>query len=1138
MQKLSHLLSCVCILLSTTFAWSQDVSDLKITFTIKDGNILDCIRSIEEQTDYTFVFSNSIDLNKKITVSFKKDPLMTILNEIFRKNSIDYEISGKQIVLKNIVDKVQSRTISGVVIDGGSIPLAGAMVYNLNTSGWTTTDGDGRFSIDVEGNDDILSFTYLGFQSKEMPVKARNNLVVELIQDLQAIEETIIIGYGSKNKNKIVGAVNQVNKEAFANKPVTNLGQALQGAIPNLNITVSDGKLNRNPEYNIRGFNSINGGSPLVLVDGVPGDLNMISPEDIESVSVLKDASSAAIYGAQASFGVILVTTKMGETEKPRFRYTTNVGFSQPLKTPELLMDGEEYARIMQESYKGWTGSEHAPLNDVISYLQAYKQNPDMPIGYVNDIYMSYISGELTDWYKTIYNDYQPFHRHHLEVSGAGNRLKYYISGGYSYQDGVYRISTDNLSKVNTKAKLEVNVTKNIKLFNNFSFEEKTYDSPNTTVYGSWDILRFMTQLCSPFSTIYDNEGNYTYGGLCSVGVLQDSGRSVTKKMAIRETVGAEISFLKGDLKLKGDFSIWQDRAYGNEQRIRLSYSSAPGSVAPMSSMPDYFKRAYSEGKLYTINAYLDYNKTIKKHTVAAILGFNQSEDYYSTFNANINDNLMSGYGSLNLADGDVTVGDDEYEWATRGFFYRLSYDYASRYLVELNGRFDGTSRFPSHNRWGFFPSAAVGWVLSNEKFMSFLKPAVDVLKIRASYGSLGNQQVSAFSYMSTMSKKQLGGYLTDVNNPHFVDYTTVPGLVAGDLTWETVVSKNIGLDLDMFKRRFSVGVDFYERVTKDMLASGVSLPSVLGAKVPKTNSADLSVKGWEASVMWRDQFTLFGKSGSYSLKFVISDNRAVITKYGANDGKLISGYNVGEEIGTIWGLECLGFFQSKEEIAGWADQSKVTTNIKQLMPGDLKFKDQNADNVIDKGQETLNDPGDLVRIGNTSSRFPYSFDINLSWNNFDLNVFFQGVGKRDFYPGTESALMWGTYNRWYNPIWKHIAGNYWTEDNPDAYFPRLRGYMANNATNELGIPNTRYLQDASYLRLKTLTFGYTIPQHITRKVKIDKVRFFFSGHNLLTFTKLFECFDPEAISNLNGNGAGFVYPIQRTFTFGLDINF
>ena len=1112
------------------------------TLTLKGGTVslAYVFSEIEAQTGFSVDYDvKAVDGKKTVTVPAATVSVKNLLDSVLQDTGYTYTTNRNHIIVSvRKQDRNKATPIKGRVLDSTGNPVIGAGVIVNGTSKGAVTNSDGYFVIDApEGS--ALTVSALGYVSADATLNNSGNMTVVLDEDPLLLEETIVIGYGSKNKNKIVGAVNQVTQETFASKPISNAGQALQGAIPNLNITVTDGRLNRNPTYNIRGFNSINGGSPLVLVDGVPGDINLVAPEDIESVSVLKDASSAAIYGAQASFGVILVTTKSGADEKPRFRYTANMGISQPLKTPELLTDGIQYATIMQEAYTGWAGSGIAALDEVKAYLENYQQNPNLPIAYINDMYISYISGEMTDWYKTIYNDYQMFQRHHLELSGKSGRVKYYLSGGILSQDGVYRIATDNLQQYSFKAKLDVQVTKRFRLYNNFSLEDKKYDAPNTTVYGNWDILRFMTQLCAPFSTIYDNEGNYTYGGLVSVGLLKDSGRTTTEKTDIRDTFGAELSLLGDALKLKGDFSIWEDRNFGRDQRIRLSYSSNPGNVAPMSSMPDYIKKAYTEGKMYTLNAYADFNKSFGKHTFGAVAGFNQVSDYYRAFDARMDDNLIDGYASLNLASGDTIISDDEYSYATRGLFYRLSYDYASRYLLELNGRYDGTSKFPAGRRWGFFPSAAVGWVLSNEPFMAFLKPAVDVLKLRASYGSLGNQQVGAFSYMSTMDKKQLSGYLTNPSNPTRIDYVTVPGLVAGDLSWETVTSTNFGLDLDMFNRRLSIGLDAYQRMTYNMLASGVSLPSVLGATVPKTNSADLRVRGWEASMMWRDRFTLFGKPADYSVKFVMADNRAVITRYSGNDGRLISGYNVGEEIGTIWGLECLGYFSSDEEAAGWADQKKVTGTIQTLQAGDLKFKDQGAgDGIIDKGKETLDEPGDLVRIGNSSVRLPYSIDFTFNWNNFDFNIFFHGVGKRDFYPGTECAIFWGPYNRWYNPVWKHLAGNYWTEDNPNAYFPRLRAYQANVGSNELGTPNTKYLQDASYLRLKTLTLGYTIPQRLTQVVGLSRVRAFFSGQNLLTFTRLHECFDPEAINNLNNNGAGFVYPIQRTATFGIDVTF
>lgn len=1125
---------CMLCFCQTPDLHAQSSHSIRIDVNISDSPLMELIKIIEARTDYRVMFNTSIDLEQHISIAVKQATIPEILDIALKGKPINYEIVGKQIVLKKAADTSQRNRLSGKITDSKGTPLVGVTVLIKGTSIGTTTNIEGKYSFVMDKPGGTLVISYLGYESQEISINNRTVIDIVLQDETHAIEDVVVIGYGTKNKTKIVGAVNQVSSETFENKAISNLGQALQGAIPNLNITFSDGQINRNASYNIRGTTSINGGNPLVLIDGVPGNLNLITPEDIQTVSVLKDASSAAIYGAQASYGVILVTTKKGESEKPRFRYSGSFGFSQPLKTPRILMDSKKYVDILQQAYVGWAGSELAALTQVASYLDAYEQDPSQPIGYVDNMYFSYITGKPTNWYNMIYNDTQPFNKHFVEVSGRSDKVNYYVSAGMTNQDGAYRINTDHLRKYSMRAKLDVKLTKNISIFNNFSIEDSKYVTPITTVSGSNNILRFMTQLCAPFSSPYDNEGNYSYGGMVSEGLLKEGGSSIQRNNMVRNTFGVEINLLKGDLKIKGDYSIWWDRARGDDQKFRLSYSPSPGKVSELSAMSDYYKSAYSQSIRQTVNVYANYNKKFGDHTIEVIAGLNQDQNDYTLFSGQIDDNMFTTYGSLNLGDGIQSVADSANEWITLGLFYRASYDYKSKYLVELNGRYDGTSRFPSRRRWGFFPSAAIGWVVSEEPFMDFAKPALDILKIRASYGSLGNQQVDAYSYFATMSKKQMS-YLVDGEK---IYYMTTPGLVANDLTWETVVSKNLGIDLGMFRNRLNIGFDIYERETLDMLAAGVSLPATLGATAPEVNSADLSVKGWEASIMWRDKFRLFGKDAHYSVRFVMADNKAVITRFSGNDGQLLSGYNVGEEIGTIWGLETLGFFSSDEEAAGWADQTEVTTNMKNIGAGDIKFADLDKNGKITKGKETLYDHGDLKRIGNTSIRFPYSIDLSLNWNNFDLNVFFQGVGKREFYPGPEAALFWGFYNRYYNPVMEHHVDNFWTPENPNAYFPRLRAYMANNTTNELGVSQTKYLQDASYLRLKTLTFGYTIPRHLTQKLRIEKLRVFFSGQNLLTFTKLHEAFDPEAISNISSNGAGLVYPIQRTFTFGIDLNF
>lgn len=548
---------CMLCLCQTTDMQAQTSPSVKLDISLTDSPLMELIKTIEARTDYTFLINTSINPGQHVTVDVRQASIPEILDIALKGKPVDYEIAGKQIVLKKAVERFQARRLTGKVTDSKGNPLVGVTVLVKGTTIGTSTNAKGEYAFTLNKPGGTLVVSYLGYESQEISINNRTAIDVILRDEAHSIEDVVVIGYGTKNKTKIVGAVNQVSSETFENKAIANVGQALQGAIPNLNITFSDGQINRNASYNIRGTTSINGGSPLVLIDGTPGNLNLIAPEDIQSVSVLKDASSAAIYGAQASYGVILVTTKKGESDKPKFRYSGSFGFSQPLKTPRILMDSEKYVDILQQAYVGWAGGELAALTQVSEYLKTYKQDPTQPLGYVNNMYFSYITGKPTDWYGLIYNDTQPFNKHFAEVSGRSDRVNYYVSAGMTNQDGAYRINTDHLRKYSMRTKLEIKLSKNINIFNNFSIEDSKYVTPITNVTGSNNILRFMTQLCAPFSSPYDNEGNYSYGGMVSEGLLKNGGRSIQRNNMVRNTFGAEISFLKGDLKLKGDYSIW-----------------------------------------------------------------------------------------------------------------------------------------------------------------------------------------------------------------------------------------------------------------------------------------------------------------------------------------------------------------------------------------------------------------------------------------------------------------------------------------------------------------------------------------------------------------------------------------------------
>ncbi|MBL1410979.1 SusC/RagA family TonB-linked outer membrane protein [Sphingobacterium faecale] len=1036
----------------------------------------------------------------------------------------------------------QQTNITGVVKGGNQEVISGASIRVKGLHTTTTSDRQGFFSIQVNSLKDILLVSYLGYESREVSVSSIEDMVIELKPKNDALEEVVVLGYGSAKREKVLGAVSQIGEQQFENRPVTSVGAALQGAISNLQVTMGDAQPNRGATLNVRGFTSVNGGSPLVLVDGVPGEINYLNPEDIASVSVLKDASSAAIYGARASYGVILITTKSGGKGKVNVKYNNNIGVNEPLRTPKTISSPMLAAEIQQEAWRGFYDADNADLVKVIDYLKRYEKDPTLEPEWVSNA-TGYVTGSPVDWYAEMFNKTQPFAKHTLTMDGGNDKLSFFLSGGYQNQKGVYKVATDDFKRYNGRSKIAFEVNKYLHITNNTEYSGREYDTPNKFVTGGNNFQRFTSQFSHPWSAIYTADGSYTYGGMFAIGQLKEGGRDISKQSVFRNTFNAQATLIPDVLKLTGEYSAYWNKNRNDVQRLRVPYRQSNTVITELASQPNDYGSAYSQGYLGTFNLYANYTQQLDDHYLGATVGVNQEQNAYSTFNVWRTNNLVEGLASLNLTNGDATLSDNKYEWATLGYFYRLNYDYKSTYLVEFNGRYDGTSRFPKESRWGFFPSAAIGYNMANESYFEPLKPYINALKLRASYGSLGNQQVDTYSYISSMGVSQLPKVLDGV----YPQRVGVPGLVAPDLTWEKVNTANIGLDVAAFKQRLQLSLDWYNRKTIGMLTAGETLPAVLGTAVPKVNAADVSTKGWEMTLGWQDQFQLANKPFNYGVRVVLSDNRATITKFSNTTG-LLSNYYKGYEIGQIWGLTTEGLFQSDEEYKTHADQRKVQ-EVEYLrgghpMAGDIKFADRNGDKEISLGSNTLADPGDQHIIGNSSIRLPYSVGFNFNWSNIDLSAFFQGVGKRDFWPGRESAYFWGFYNRWNNPVYEHMENNYWTPENTDAYFPRLRAYQANPAssTRSLSVVQTRYLQDASYLRLKSVVLGYRIHNPWLERAGISSIRVFASGENLLTWTRMSKALDPEALNDEvdsnTFNGSGFVYPVQRTITGGLEINF
>lgn len=1110
-------------------AYAQDISLKVNNVTVKEA-----IELLKKNTGYSFVFSSS-DLNTKqhISVSAEKSSIEDVVNQILKgQKDLNYEIQGKKIVIRKAtassssINSQDKKQIKGNVVDAKGEPIIGATVVVKGTTNGTVTDFDGNFTLNVPEGAQI-EVSYIGFKPYNFQAIHGKSIAVTLKEDTEILEEVVVVGYGVQKKVNLSGAVSTVSKETIKNRPVLNVGQALQGAVANMNVSIGSGQATDSPSFNIRGTTSLNGGSPLVVIDGVISDaeqLNRMTPTDIDDISVLKDAASSAIYGSRAAFGVILVTTKKGKSEKLTINYNNSFVARKLTSTPDVITDPYEVARIRNIMSYPWYNLYN---QEQLAYAKKRSEDPINTSPYYVNPDGSYTYFGNTDWVNEAYKKAGFSTSHTVDLSGNTDKLNYYFSANYSFQDGMVKHGTDKYNRYNLRSKMDFKITDWWNVGNNTSFITSDYDAPNY-LGGSyyWEVNR-----CNPLDMPYNPDGTWTETGAGLLGRMLDGGRSIDKATTINTLFTTKIDVVKNVFTVNGSFAYTTKKNNSNWHSLPVSYTT--GENLPTRYIDEISSASVSNTntKHLAFDIYASFNKTFNKvHTLSAVAGFNQEEYRYDYTKSSRKELISTQLPSLGLATGDMNVGQSIETWALRGAFARVNYTFDNKYIVEFNGRYDGTSRFPKDSRFAFNPSGSLAWVVSREKFFEPLKNVVSFMKLRGSYGSLGNQDVSAYAYLATMGNGKISQIL-DGKQPVYV---SAPGLVASSLTWEKVTTMNVGMDLNFFDNRLTLSGDYYVRRTKDMLTAGASLPNVLGTGVPEENAADLKTKGWEVTVGWKDQFELGGKPFSYGLNFNLADSRAWITKF-ANDTGTLSDYYVGKELGEIWGAKTLGFFTSEEDIKNHADQSLVTSypGTRPLAPGDLKFADLNDDNVIDYGKWTLDDHGDYTVIGNSRARFTFGFMGNAAWNGFDMSFFIQGVGKRDYMPGTGDLYFWGIYSQ----PWTNITyGNYydsWSEDNPNAYFPRMKAYVAEVGDKECGVPQTRYLQNAAYARLKNLSIGYTLPKQLTQKVNLERVRVFFSGDNLCEISGLYKYYkvDPEGLG-------GQSYPLQRSYSFGLNVTF
>lgn len=1157
---------------STTFAFQSDAMVTKaernallnkvIQVNLKETSVEDALQNIARQADLKLMYSEYLlPEMKQITYINREISVYNALWTILEGTELQFAISsnGQLVVMKREVDEgnipisgIFQETITGTVVDahtGEALP--GVNIVIEGTTSGTITDVDGWFEFTVPSLQETLVFSYIGYLRQVIEIDGRSELNVQLVSDVQMMEDIVVVGYGSQKKVNLTGAISVANSDRLESRSISNAGEGLQGVIPNLNITIPSGDPTDSPVYNIRGYESITGGSPLILVDGIPMDLNRVNPNDIESISVLKDASAAAVYGARAAFGVVLVETKSGRKQEDfTLSLNSQLSMAKPIFNMDPVTDPHEFVTARNKAFIRTMGVPLYP-DHMVAGTKAYSENPDEAPEW------GVVDGELwfygfNDYHDKIMTDFAPTQQHDLSISGGSEKSSYYASIGYLNKDGYIREQSknENFKRYNFLVEAEFEVADWLSLKERVQFNSENSDKPH---FYSWDaninsLARVGSSMPIQFPDLDyylepGDKGDYEeYIGMYSGGTnfipyLMDGGRTTFSNNDIWLTQGVTVTPFD-NFVIRSDFSFNNYSRNYKDVRSRVEVLSAGSSSGGMLqsynlrnpnpinfgfSSDDWIDNRNNNNRYYVFNVYGEYDLGLfEHHDIKLMLGFNQEWGKNEYVRARSRSLITPAITDINATVGAQEAYGNSSEIALRGAFYRFNYIFKDKYLLEASGRYDGTSRFPKEDRFGFFPSFSAGWIISNEKFMAGTDRFLDMLKIRGSFGTLGNQSLGAsgaenyYPYISTMG---IGTSSYIMSNGQ-IPYVTSPGLVGPSLTWETVTSKNIGLDARLFGGRLDATFDLYTRDTKDMLM-GVEYPNILGASAPEENAADLRTSGWELELRWRH---VVNKDISYNIGIALSDWVSEITKY-INPNNSLSDLYEGKKLGEIWGYETVGIFQNEEEIANHVNQSQMGSN---WLPGDIRYADLNGDGVISPGSNTLDDPGDRKVIGNSNPRGSFGIDLGISYKNFRLSTFLQGVIKRDHWPTSSNWTWFFPYKAGH--VEKYFITDTWSEENRDAYFPAAN--VSRSDSKNLSV-QTRYLQNAGYIRLKNLTLSYDLPINLLDRIGMREVQVYFSGMNLWEYSPIRAPLDPESIYSNS-----IVYPMQRTFTLGTRISF
>lgn len=1078
----------------------------------------------------------------------------------------------KRDTLNTSVKKQEPGTITGKILDEKGEPLPGASIRIVELNTGAQSKADGSYSISAAPGIYTVTASYISYTSftqTRITVNAGQptQLNISLKAESGTLNEVLVVGYGTQKRANATGAVDQISSKSLENRPISNLTQGLQGVLPNLNIKMMDGKPTQSPSFNIRGTTSIGqGGSALVLIDGFEGDPSLLNPNDIETVSMLKDAASAAIYGARGAFGVVLITTKKAEKGRTNVTFSSNYAIKSPLQTPDFVTDGYTWAKMFAEAFVNGDGAFPQNANKTQKFSQAYldefKKRAESGQPY-NQVEVNPTTGEYTyygstDWYAELYKKNTVATENNLSISGSGEKTDFLISGRFLGQDGLFRYNSDDYDMKNIRAKGSVQVFPWLSIENNADYSVMNYHNPINVGEGG-GIWRNIADEGHPTMPMFNPDGSLTFSAVYTVGDFYYGKNGIdTRKQVFRNITGLRTNFFDNKFRVNADFTFRNTNNDKEQKRVQVPYSNTKGLTAYVGTTTNDLLFDNRETQYIATNIYGEYENTFHNdHYFKLMAGYNFEQSTYNRLATQRNGIIFEDATDLNLALGQaITTGGGYEQWAILGGFSRLNYSFKERYLIEVNARYDGSSKFPSDQRYGFFPSISGGWRINKEPFWKVSDKIISDLKLRASYGSLGNGNIDSYVYQELFSIAQsplvLGGVRPQT--------TGQPGVLPDGITWETSTTTDVGLDFSMLSNRLSFSGDVYVRKTTDMFTVGLTAPAIFGNTVPKGNYADLTTRGWEASVTWNDKIGNSAKPFRYNVRLTLADNKSRIDRYNnpnklltnvANNAGATPDYYEGQVLGEIWGYETEGFFIDQADIDSHAKQSPQMraspTNL--WYPGDIKLKDLNGDGFINVGDNTVAKPGDRRIIGNSAPRYQYGVTLGADWNNFYFSTFFQGVAKQDWYPSTETEMFWGQYNRPYNNIPTFHLGNMWTPENTNAYFPRTMSRAASSKTNrELGVAQTRYLQNVAYVRMKNIQVGYNLPAKLISRIGARTARVFFSGENLFTYSPLYKIVKTIDVENAvpsdqdlnenSTNGDGYNYPLMKSVSLGLSLGF